>query len=74
MMFILYINDMNTVITDCSVSLYADDMALFYAHRSYVEMMLVLRDDISSVTEWLNLNKLTLYTKKTRFMTFQYEK
>ena len=31
-------------------------------------MMLALRDDISSVTQWLNLNKLPLNTEKTKFM------
>ncbi len=70
LMFILYINDMQNVITDCSISLYADDTALFYASRSYVDMMLAIRDDIGSVTEWLNLNKLTLNTRKTKFMIF----
>ena len=54
-----YINDMDKVITDCSISLYADDSALFYAHQSYVDIMLALCDDIDSVTLWLNLNKLT---------------
>ncbi len=32
--------------------------------------MLALRDDIDSITQWLNLNKLTLNTKKTKFMLF----
>ena len=66
----LYINDLHNVITDCSRSLYADDTALFYASKSYVEMMLAIRDDIGSVTQWLNLNKSTLNTRKTKFMIF----
>ena len=61
---------MDKVISDCSVSLYADDTALYYAHQSYVDLMLALRDDIDSVTQWLNLNKLTLNTKKTKFIIF----
>ena len=43
LMFIIYINDMDKVISDCSVSLYADDTALYYAHQSYVELMLALQ-------------------------------
>ncbi len=70
LMFIIYINDMDSVISDCSVSLYADDTVVYYAHQSYVDLMLALRDDIDSVTQWLNLNKLTLNTKKTKFMIF----
>ncbi len=65
-MFIVCINDMDKEITDCSISLYADDTALYYAHQSYVDLMLALWNDIDSVTQWLNLNKLNVNTKKNQ--------
>ncbi len=64
LMFILYINDMESVITDCKLSLYADDTALYFSNTSFVELMMTLRDEIHSVSQWQNLNKLTLNTKK----------
>ena len=70
LLFILYINDLDNVITDCSISLYADDTALYYSNSSYIDLMLSIRDDIGSVSEWLKCNKLTLNTKKTKFMIF----
>ena len=69
-MFILYINDLQDIITDCNISLHADNTVLFYASQSYVDTMLAIRDDIRYITQWLNLNKLTLNTRKTKFMIF----
>ena len=68
LMFILYISDVDKVISDCSISLYADDTALYYANLSHVDLMLTLRDDIDSISQWLNLDRLTLNTKKTKYM------
>ena len=59
-----------TAISDCSISLYADDTALYYASSSHVDLMLNLRHDIDSISQWLNLNTLTLNTKKTKCMIF----
>ena len=69
-MFILYINNLDSLFTDCNISLYADDTALYYANSSYIDLMLTMCDEIGAVTEWLNLNKLTLNTRKTNFMIF----
>ena len=70
LLFILYINDLESVITDCSISLYANDTALFYSNSSYIDLMLTIWDDIGSISEWLKCNRLTLNTKKTKFMIF----
>ncbi len=70
LMFILYINSIDTVVTDCSISLYADDTTLYYANSLYIDLMLTVRDEAGSIAEWLNLTKLTLNTKKTKFMVF----
>ena len=70
LIFILYVNDIEGVVTDCQLSLYADDTVMYYAHSSYIELMMTIRDDVHSTSQWLNLNKLTLNTKKTKFMVF----
>ena len=58
------------MVTDCSISLYADDTTLYYANSLYIDLMLTVRDEAGSIAEWLNLTKLTLNTKKTKFMVF----
>ncbi len=52
--FVLYINDMADVLTDCEISLYADDTALFCSSSSFVELILMLRDEISALSEFLD--------------------
>ncbi len=70
LMRILYINDIESVITDCQLSLYADNTAVYYANSFYIELMITIRDDVHSISQWLNMNKLTLNMKKTKFMIF----
>ena len=51
LMFIIYINDIESVVTDCQLSLYADDTAVYYANSSYVDLMLTIRDDVHSISQ-----------------------
>ena len=62
-MYTHVINDMDNVISDCSISLYANDTSLYYASRSFVDLLLAFRGDISFVGHWLNENRLILNTK-----------
>ena len=70
LMFIMYINDLSTYLSDSKVSLYADDTALYTSSSSQIELVLNLRLEISVVDEWLKANRLTLNTKKTKYMIF----
>ena len=49
-------------------SLYADDTAIYCSSESVVDIVLSLRIHLSTVTEWLRANKLTLNTSKTKYM------
>ena len=44
-MFILYINDLDSVVTDSVINVYANDETLYYANSSFVELMLTIRDE-----------------------------
>ena len=70
MMFIMYINDLGKYLTDSKVSLYADDTALYTASTTQIELVLNLRVELSVVNEWLKANRLTLNTKKTKYVIF----
>ncbi len=64
LLFLIYINDLSTYLNECRVHLYADDTALYAASSSYIDLMLALRIDMSTVSESLKLNKLTLNVQK----------
>ena len=68
LLFIIYINDLSTYLSETKTSLYADDTAIYCSSVSAVEVVLSLRMDLSMVTEWLRANKLTLNTSKTKYM------
>ena len=70
LLFIICINDLETYLTECKVSLYADDTALYNEADSHIELMLNLGLEFSIVAEWLKANKLTLNTKKHEYILF----
>ncbi len=54
----------------CTVTLYADDTALYFSSRDPSEMEQNLEQDLSSLKQWFDYNKVTLNAKKTKFMQF----
>ena len=53
---------------ECSVSLYADDTAMF--SKCQVELMLTLQMELDMVAEWIKANRLTLNVNKTKYVIF----
>ena len=62
---LFYINDLPDYLEQCKVSLYADDTAMYFASRPQVDIMLTLRLELSTVSEWSKANRLTLNVNKT---------
>ena len=55
-------------LSETRTSLYAENTAIYSSGESVVDVVLSLRIDLSTVTEWLKANKLTLNTSKTKYM------
>ena len=70
LLFILYINDLGDYLIDSSISLYADDTALYTSGNSQIELMLNFRVELTVVNEWLKANCLTLNADKTKYIIF----
>ncbi len=70
LLFIIYINDLVTHLTESRANLYADDTAILCTSESYLDVILSLRIEMDNVVQWLRLNKLTLNVKKTKLMIF----
>ena len=50
--------------------LFADDTNLFISGRNLNEMVMELNNELTEISSWLKVNKLSLNIKKTHFMLF----
>ena len=64
-MFVMFVNDLPTVISRSSVNMYADDTTLYYGGANVNDSIQVLQEDAQSVLQWFNCNRLTVNRKKT---------
>ena len=58
----------------CKFVLHADDALLYYSARTENELQNKINEDLSSLSQWLDNNLLTLNYKKTKFMIFVHKK
>ena len=68
LLFIIYINDLPSHLTNAKVTLYADDTALLFPQKSIKDIERVLSDELAIAQAWLAQNKLTLNLQKTKCM------
>jgi len=67
LLFVLFINDLPTVLSKSKVVLYADDTALFSSGNA-TSVRDDLQSDLDALEAWFSANKLTLNIKKTKWM------
>ena len=70
LLFILYVNDLLTSMPDNSILSYADDTAVVATGKTWAEVENIMNKFLEDVSIWLSLNKLTLNTQKTVYITF----
>ena len=70
LLFLVYINDISSVITNSKISMYADDTVIYISHTNLNVAITLLQSDLDSVHNWCNGNKLTINCKKTKFCLF----
>ena len=70
LLFTLYINDLPSMVKHSKVVLYADDTAFFVSGKCVENIQMQLNDDLNTVSQWLNVNRLTLKATKTKTMLF----
>lgn len=68
LLFILYINNIKSVLKYCSVKLFADDTLLYISGKDLNDIVIKLNEDIGNMFKWLCVNKLKLNMDKTVFM------
>ena len=78
LLFIINMNDIHTVSQKCTFILYADDITLIsplcsFIHSSQSDIdyaSTMINMELSKISDWLAVNKLSLNTAKTKFMLF----
>ena len=79
LLFIIYINDISSVTKNFHFTLYADDTSLIEPICTFtsgtngnIEASQSINKELSLITDWLCLNKLSLNAKKTKMMLFHH--
>ena len=70
-MFIIYINDLSNASNLLKTFLFADDTSLFYSHKDPNQPIHVMSCELSKISEWLKINKLSLNVAKTNYILFR---
>jgi retron-type reverse transcriptase len=70
-LFLLYMNDIENCSKLLSFVLFADDTNIFYNNKCIKTINGIMQTEINKVAEWLNVNKLSLNTNKTKFILFR---
>ena len=71
LLFVMFVNDLPTVISRSSVNMYADDTTLYYGGANVNDSIQVLQEDAQSVLQWFNCNGLAVNLKKTNLMILE---
>ena len=69
-LFILYINDICNISEIMKFVLFADDTNILCKHENYVSLCELVNIELSKLSKWFSINKLSLNVKKTSYMVF----
>ena len=70
LLFLIYINDLATISTKFQTIMYADDSSLFLNGESPSDLIKIANQDLKQIIKWLNINKLSLNIKKSKYILF----
>ena len=69
-LFTCCINDLPRYLEHCSCICYADDTTVYYSSKDVKEIINKLEEDMSILSKWFNVNKLSMNASKTQFQIF----
>ena len=66
LLFLVYINDINDIFKNAKFQLYADDTVIYSSGENIFEIENNLQRNIDYFSNWCEINKLTINTKKPK--------
>ena len=72
LLFLICINNLNHAIKFCKVHHFADDTNLVHFSKSGNKLNKYINIDMKNLTNWLNVNKISLNIKKTELVIFKH--
>ncbi len=71
LLFLLYINDIQSCSELVSIILFADDTNILFSHTCLKTLNEIIQIEMNKITDLLNVNKLSINTTKTKFILFR---
>ena len=71
LLFLIYINDLNNAIKHCKVHHFAHNINSLHINDSIKKLNKAVNFDIKNLTNWLNVNKISLNVSKTELILFK---
>ena len=71
LLFILYINDLHFSMKQSSTSHFADDTCISFSATKIKTLETVLNNDLRTLTDWLQANRLSLNADKSKLIIFK---
>lgn len=70
-LFLVFIDDLSNIkLPNSHLVSFADDTAISFSADSWAELQIAAQNGFDTISHWLRINKLTLNTIKTKFITF----
>ena len=74
LLFNIFINDLNDLISTMSLRLYANDTTEYYTDHSSMVLNYTINRELNAIKEWITVNHLSINTVKTQaLVTYKYE-
>ena len=70
MLYLIYVNDVSSILKHCSMKLYADDTVIYASADSPYDALKLVQNELDEFTVWCHENKLSINTGKTKAMLF----
>ena len=71
LLFIIYTNELSSVVNSCELLLYADDTVIYYSSSNIRDLEQKLNSDLTNLRQWFNNNFLTLNVSKCKLCSLE---
>ena len=71
LLFLIYINDFRYCLNKTNTGHFADDTYIMFSSKKIKTIETVINHELKMVSNWMNLNKLSLNTDKTKLIIFR---